>query len=608
MPEEPSFRGECLAVMLRLCEALSRLQVHGPADAGAIRDPACGVLHSRGAEAMFPFAVAFKATGEPRWLSGALAAGDWLVGRQEGDGSWRETPGTWQGTTTDQLLALCCARRAIESAGTPIRDRADAWGPAIGKAADFIAGWASEATAHVNYCATASAALAAAWQFTGAPRHEARARELARDIVRHKIDSDGFVFGEGHREAGRVFGVDAGYNLDMTLWSLAFAARILGETEVEEAAAASLRAHLPLVYPDGSLDNSWGVRSNKWTVYGSKTAHGCQAGFAMLAPHDPAFRTAARRNLQFLEGMIREGLVGYGPQWWERSETACIYPTFTRAANLALAIEYGREGVPSVAPGVAEAPLPADAPFTRHYAAAGCLVVRTRGLMATVAAGTYKDPTKSRRSKYMARPSGGSVTNLWFEGYGLLQAASQTRYRRWEPIHFPESPDLLPLSPRIEQIAGGARYSSLNEFDAAFEVGTGPAPGAMARGVLRDERGRAGRARYEWRHEFGEARVTKEARVRMSWRPGTVHIVEPVIEWAGTAVEKKDETTVEIRSERGAFVFRIEEGAVRLTTGGPADRYWWPMPALQGHPITLSLDAPLFGGERVVRYSFERIR
>ena len=599
MADETSFRQECLSVMLRLCEALAGLQVHGPAHAGAIRDPACGVLHSRGAEAVLPFAVAFKATGEQRWLSCALAAGDWLVGQQEADGSWRETPGIWQGTTTDQLLALCCALQAIEQAGSPVRDRRKRWGEAITRAADFIAGWVSEGTAHINYCATASAALAAAFQVTGDERHAARARQLARDIVTRKIDSAGFLFGEGHRFEGAVFGVDPGYNIDMSLWSLAFAARLLEDEEVENAAAASLRAHLPLVYPDGSLDNSWGVRSNKWTVYGSKTAHGCQAGFALLASHDPAFRTAGRRNLRFLEGMMCEGLVGYGPQWWERAESACIYPTFTRAANLALAVEYGQEG--------AEGPIPADAPFTAHLDTVGCAVIRTSGLMATVAASTYKDPAGGPKSKYMARPSGGGVTHLWFDGYGLLQVASQTRYRRWEPIHFPEAADLLPLSPRIEQTAGGRLFSSLNEFDASLTVEPGPPPRTAACGVLRDERGRPGRCRYEWRHEFTGNGVTKEARLKTKWRPGIVRIVEPVIEWAGTAVQRKDERTVEIRSPRGAFLLRVEEGSVALSTGGPAGRYWWPMPALQGHPITLSLEAGAFGGEQVIRYRFERV-
>src|SRR5262249_30193208 len=202
----------------------------------------------------------------------------------------------------------------------------------------------------------------------------------------------------------------------------------------------------------------------------------------------------------------------------------------------------------------------------------------------------------------------GGLTCLWFDGYGLLQAASQSRYRRWEPIHFPEAADPLPLGPRIEQTTPSGTFSSLNEFEAALTLEKGPPASTLARGVVRDERGRPGRLRYLWRHTFEGSRVLKEVRLAMKWMPGTIRIVEPVIEWPGTVVEKTDDRTVEIRSGRGAFLLRVEEGPVRIATGSPATHYWWPLPALQGHPITLSLDPPRWGGERVIRYGFERIR
>ena len=49
---------------------------------------------------------------------------------------------------------------------------------------------------------------------------------------------------------------------------------------------ASAKAHLRFIYPDGSLDNSWGSRSYKWTLLDGKTVHGAGMTYLLLTHLD----------------------------------------------------------------------------------------------------------------------------------------------------------------------------------------------------------------------------------------------------------------------------------------------------------------------------------
>lgn len=448
-----SFKRECWELLNIFLGALLPLQRHAPGQSnhGAIWEPSCHVFHTRATEAVFPLAVAHKQHRDERLLSAAICLGNWLLTQQDRDGSWPETPEDWRATTTDQLLSLSCALPRIAPA-LSARQR-ELRRQAIMRAADFLMGHIHEANVHVNYLATTAASLSASYVISGIPAHLRRASALARLVVSRYLNADGLIEGEGHRAGGRLYGLDVGYNLDKTLWGLALYAQLTEDRAV--AAAESLAAHLPFIYPDGSLDNSWRVRSCKWTVYGSMTAHGAPASLSLLGAHDARFLAAAQRMLGFLRKMHQAGLVGYGPHHFLCSGTACLYPTFVRACALALCIKYGAERADT---GVR---LPCDVPSARFFPSVQVALLRTQGVRATVSGYTYKAPGDAAHSKYMSRPSGGAVTALWFKGAGFLQAASQGRYRRWEELHLLPHPSVPPLGPSIEAIRLGRRWSSL---------------------------------------------------------------------------------------------------------------------------------------------------
>src|SRR5207253_11032324 len=89
---------------------------------------------------------------------------------------------------------------------------------------------------------------------------------------------------------------------------------------------------------------------------------------------------------------------------------------------------------------------------------------------------------------------GGSVSALWWEGYGptgFLQVSSQTVYARIEPLHMPIEGALLPLTPRVETTSG-TYYANVLDDKATLTMSAAQGgASATASGVLRSVAGAA---------------------------------------------------------------------------------------------------------------------
>jgi hypothetical protein len=75
-------------------------------DYGALWCSHCNLYHTRAAEAVYPFAYEFAVSGNIEYKKAAIRLGNWLIRQQFPDGSWKETPEEWTGTSTDQLLMM----------------------------------------------------------------------------------------------------------------------------------------------------------------------------------------------------------------------------------------------------------------------------------------------------------------------------------------------------------------------------------------------------------------------------------------------------------------------------------------------------------------------
>ncbi len=555
------------------------------ANGGALFCSSCCVYHTRAAEAVFPMALLYQETGEKRYLAAAVQLGNWLIRQQLADGAWKETPEEWTGTTTDQLLMMVLAFQIIKKELTA--EEQIWWQTSICRAADYLTEVMSPEFASINYCATTTASLALTFHYFPDEKYLDKARWLARQIM-SKMDKDGFICAEGDRAYNAKYGADIGYEIDMSLWGLALYARTTGDTLMQRLVSESLLNHLYFVYPNGAIDGSWGIRSNKWTTYGSMTADGCQILFSLFAAQDGRYRTAAWRNLQYLRDNMKDGFVGYGPQYWQLfKHEPCIYPTFCRAKNLALAAQMSD-------PAAGSCPdLPCDETgWLRYFPTVEVALVRTNSMMATISAYQYKELQKRSRSKYMHRPCGGSICNLWVQDHGFLQTSSQTEYHRWEPMHFPEASGLLPLTSRIEFSNEHGYFTNLYEFDGKLTCEKEAQMSVSVSGELCDRNLLPGGVAYQWSYRFSEASVEKRVELRFHDGHRDVSIIEPVVMWPDMEFFKQDARTVLIKGTKKSFLFKVVQGDVDLALGEQKEKYYSPFPAMRAFPIVLKVRKP----------------
>jgi len=601
-----------LDLLRRLCDGLIAHQITDPGHAqyGALRcpslNPQVNPLHSRAGEAVYPLAVMYRETGEDKYRNAALALGDWLVRIQQTDtGAWSEAwprEAAWLATTADQLISLAGALPMLAAELSPAQH--DAWTTAVTRASDWVVD--NFPIGNINYWSTGAAGLRLAALAVADP--PAAWETMAAELVTRTLESttsEGLIWGENG-------GVDLGYNLGQTLGFLALNGHLTGDAALLDRTAELLGPHLDFVLPNGAVDNSWGTRSYKW-VYesGSKTAPGVHFTFALLADREPRAITAAALARGWLDRSLNAGgLLPLGPH--DRAPP-CLYSTFARAQSLAMALVYA----PAEAWSGPGAPLPAQkSGWFRHYPSVNVVVVRTSAYMATVSANALglrtepppaaaPGPRRGReygrhlepRSQRDAFLRGGSLTQLWWEGYGphgFLQASSVTRYQRREALHLPiiETP-LAPLTPRVEAMIDGRPFTNLYDGQVQLSaVQRDDHVEVVARGELRDSEGRGADVRFELTHRFYGDRLTKTY-VLTAPRDTEVRVIEPMVH--DPALRVAEESPGRFRLDTGAdrawLVTASADHAHATTHGEDEAHYWNPFPAVRAYPLTLTTRA-----------------
>jgi hypothetical protein len=452
--------------------------------------------------------------------------------------------------------------------------------------------------ASINYVATTTATLAKAGLLFGNKAWLKKAEILARRTV-SKMDAGGFIDGEGGRSHRNKLGVDLGYDMEMSLWGLGLYARLHHDTLVRDRVGKALQQHLCFIYPDGSMDGSWGIRSNKWTGYGSATSDGCQILFTLFADDDPRYAAASLRNLNFLRQCMYKDLIGYGPQHEAVFGAApCIYPTFAKAKNIAMAYSYETKAVRT------DAPLPCDSPGLKTFPSLDLVEVRTRNFMATITSYRYKDPAGTK-GKYMFRPDGGAVSHCWLKGLGFLQASSPTVYTRPEPMSFPEAPGVRCLTPRIEYTDSIGYFTNLYEFDSRLESHrTGADSFAIdVTGQMKDKLLLAGGVAYGIGYLFTDNAYEKSVTLTFhDVSPDTVDIIEPFIPSADFIAERKDAHTLLLHYGKIHLRFSLLSDNADLVAGQDETNYWTPYPALRAYPVMIRVHPKGIGSTAVIRY------
>lgn len=588
--------------MLSLCDALLPTQVCNANDAnyGALVCPSVNPenhpLHSRAAEAVYPFSVAWKVTGKPKYRDAAIKLGNWLISIQETTGKkaggWSEIwpdpqQKGWYGTTTDQLISMAGAYTILKPFLTPAE--IEKWNSSMQKAAEFVM-QNFPVKSNINYNPTAAATLVLAYQNLDKPQQSwlVKADSLMNRYTLPFIDRQNLLVGEG-------MGVDEGYNMAQSIGYIALYAILTHNLQIKQKAADLLKEHCLFVYPNGSIDNSWGTRSFKWNYEsGTKTAPGVYFSFALLAGMDASFSAAGLKCLEYLNKQLTgNGFIAYGPHADRHNSSSppCNYSTFARAQSLALAAEYGAK------PAIAETFPAQETNWFKFFPDINVAVVRTDKIMATVSA--YGEIRR------YSRPSvcrGGSITNLWMEGFGkngYMETSSTSDYQRIEAQHMPIEGDLLPLTPRIEFTADSTIFSNIWEDKGSMSAEKdGTQIKVSVSGKMKNIKGAPSEVNYKLTHRFYADYLTKE--ITVSGQSKAFRIVEPIVNDPGTTFSLKNDSTVIIKtaSSKNEWELRVTGCTVpfQISLGNQASKYWCPFPGVEAYPVIISFntqsDAP----------------
>jgi hypothetical protein len=350
------------------------------------------------------------------------------------------------------------------------------------------------------------------------------------------------------------------------------------------------------------MDGSWGIRSNKWTSFGGATSDGCQVLFSLYADEDARYAAASYKNLRFLETSMKNGIVGYGPHYWNIfTVPPCIYPSFAKAKNIAFAYELENKKMRTFAKLPTE-----EIGWIKYFNTLDVVEVRTENFMATITAYGYEDPAKAK-SKYMYRPSGGAISNLWVKDHGYLQASSVTIYQRPEPMHFPEAPGIKSLTPRIEFTDSAEYFTNLYEFNAKLEIHQSINKSNQyhisAIGEMKEKNWLMGGVGYKYDYVFSNNTIKKTVTLIYHDAWPSIRIIEPIIQYPGMTFEKIDTNTVLISAGTRKFKFTLINGSAELVLGKDKDKYWAPYPALRAFPIDLVVSPPKDGFVQTISYT-----
>lgn len=436
---------------------------------GALMCPACGFLHGRAGDSVYPFVRMWVRTGEKRWLDAARDVVEWTERNfvREGGCYVNDLQSSWLYTSIFSQIAL---GRTLHRYGDALpKDTAESWRRIFDRLTDWTFGYFQRPTGpNINYRAAYCEAMALAWRISGEEKFRETATRMAHDVVMKCFTEDGFLFGEGKPLDGKsavrgLYFIDIGYNLEESLPALASAADILADEPLAKLVEWSAKAHAEFLLPDGAIDNAAGGRAVKWTYYGSRTADGALPLWAWCARRGVPWgvRAIDRTLGVFSRCTGSDNLLSGGPDYAAAEEPSCVHHTFTHAKALADLLE---EGAPECVP---SAELPREIEYGhRHIDALDVDLVSIGPWRVTFSA---NDAPKGDRR---AMVGGGAPVVIWHKDRGLLAAGTMSKFY-WMEHHNMQAQrhDLVErsLTPRIDALSErGPSFSNIN--DAGVKV------------------------------------------------------------------------------------------------------------------------------------------
>ena len=575
-PSDRWSRERAETLFAQWCEGMLAVQLSGTGrqeTEGALICPACGFLHGRAGDSVYPFVRMWLRTGERKWLDAAERVVEWTERNfvREGGCYVNDQQSSWLYTSVFSQIAL--GRALVRYGNSLPPETAAKWRAIFDRLTEWMLAYFERPDGpNINYRAAYCESMALAWKISGEERFRAAAKKMAQDDVMKCFTKDGFLFGEGRPIDGRsavrgLHYIDIGYNLEESLPALAAAAEMLGDETLAARVESSARAHAEFLLPDGAIDNAAGSRAVKWTYYGSRTADGALPLWAWCARRGvPWAVRAIDRTLTLLNRCTgADGLLAGGPDYAAADEPSCVHHTFTHVKALAELLE---EGAPEC---VAAAPLPREAEYGhRHIDALDVELVAVGPWRVTFSAND--NPKGDRR----AMVGGGAPVVIWHKALGLVSAGTMAKFH-WIEAHNMQAQrhdlEVRSLAPRIESVAEGGMFSNLCDAKVTVKVGmSGNAFVSETAGTLTAWNPEEVRTEGTYRITY---RVTREAFTMEAFSDASYRLLFPMR--TAVADDIVCESSTELRIEETA-----RHGAVFSPIGGLLMRYGALLPNRAG--------------------------
>lgn len=606
---------QSLELLIRFCDSIiwEQITTENDSNYGAIREPLSMNLCPTGGEAIFPLAIVYEATRTKKYALAALRLMNWIIRKQNHDGTWTLPPELFREPTGHQIIALGLSYPILEEA-LPAKSRQVVL-QALLKGGKILlppskATFTDQSTSSL---AQIAAALAVTYDVLSNEKiSETLLKPFKSSIMEimptifSRINKDGFLV-ENISASNKVTGIDVAMNLESTIPNLKLISKVFPDAGWEPLIRKVLTSHLYFILPDGSIDNSWGKYVNFRSVNGYFNTPGCQSTFSMFSDYDSRFETVAERNFHNLMLSIQNNMVPFGLIHKNISlASPKLLPTIRKAINLAMTYQFGTSAVEE------NKLLPLDIiGWYKYFPNTGIVLIRTKSYMATIASMAYLNSAMSEQNESKFHlPGGGIMTNLWSEEVGLLQTATQTIYER-NTAYFPEiSYSPLPLSPRIEYKQNGVYFSNLYEYTPQINIKNENQAlvQVVSTGILKNSGQEKGNVAYQLTHSYYDDYFEKEYNLHYLDDNCQINLIEPFILSGDTKISQLNSKCIAIKNSRVVWQIRmLNSEKIDIQPGKEQNRYQWPVSGLKAFPVMVEIPAKRKGTKYIVKYRIEKL-
>ncbi len=461
-------------LLIEWCDYLTRSQITDEKSKyfGGFFCESCDVVHGRADNAVYPLTYAYVLTGNKKYLT---AAENLLVFRKKltkiTGAVQNDFDSKWKGITAFSAINLF---KTLSYFGKELPPETK---KKMEKCVKKSARWVHRHMTigfpgNINYYCAASLVNAFYADFYHDEKYGKRAEELL-DYCMALFTENGLLAGEAKpHDVSSPRGcmpIDVGYTVEESLPCLIHSANLLGKEEAVEKLTEYARRLLDFFLPDGGWDNTFGVRNNKWTYYGSRTSDGCIGAFWELSKTDEVFAEVAERTYLILKKCTEGGKLYGGPQYYENGQKACVHHTFCHACALADAVHLGI----SEPKNRIELPCDREEIFCKYYPETDVYKLRVGKYLATISGFDYAAYTYSNGA---AHAGGGTLSLLYKKGTGAMIAGSVYDYKRTEKNNMQSPAGKIrhsTLLVRAEYEKDGKRYATCLDKDPEIKVTAG---------------------------------------------------------------------------------------------------------------------------------------